>query len=264
MEKESVVQIGGSIKSALEGEFNIDVQSILKEAWGKSLTSRLSINLGLLFIFFLALFISFITSSSLGGIEVVLANTETSLLLNVLVTLLIWPFMAGIEMMGVFHSVGIKTQTKLIFAFLRRGSWVAICALLTSLMISIGFQLLILPGIFLAVSLSLTIPLVVDKKLSPFQAIVLSIKVLRFQWIKTFSLYLILMLALMLSFLPLILLVQTEFAIIGIVFLFFGLSYIAPLYYNVKGILYREIFGLQLRTVEGGSLPSGSNDTFSA
>jgi len=121
-----------------------------------------------------------------------------------------------------------------------------------------------LPGIFLAVALSLVIPLVVEKKFSPVKAISLSVKALRFNWFKIFSLYLILISALIISLLPLILLAQSELSVIGGVIFFFSLSYLAPLYYNVKGILYREIFGLQLIAVDGATLPPSSNDSFSA
>ena len=38
------------------------------------------------------------------------------------------------------------------------------------------------------------------------------------------------------------------FVEIGFIF-----TYLAPMYYNVKGIVYREIFGLQFQAVEGNT-----------
>ena len=266
VEKKSVVQVGGNIERAVKGDFTIDSQAILKEAWQKTLQSRLSINLGLLFILSIGSIVSFVVSDNLGGIEAVLADPKSSMILNVIVTLFIWPFLAGVEMMGVFHAVGMKTQPKLVFSFLKRGSWVALCALLSSLFISIGIQLFIIPGIFLAVCLSLVIPLVVEKKLSPIKAIVLSVQSLRFNWFKIFSVYVTLFSALVISLLPLLFLAQTSLSVIGGVIFFFSLSYLAPLYYNAKGVLYREIFGLQIIAIDGANLPPSSkaNDTFSA
>lgn len=266
MEKKSIIQIGGTVENAVKGDFIINKQAILKEAWQKTLHSRLPINLGLLFVLVLGTIVSLIVSDNLGGLEVIISDPKATMILNVIVTLFIWPFLAGVEMMGVFHAVGMKTQPKLIFSFLKRGSWVAICALLTSLLISIGLQLFILPGIFLAVALSLVIPLVVEKQLSPIQAITLSIKSLRFNWFKIFSVYLMLFSALVGSLLPLMLLAQVDLSVIGSVIFFFCLSYLAPFYYNVKGILYREIFGLQVLESDVDNPPSSlnSNDTFSA
>ena len=264
MEKQSILHVGGTIEKAVTGDFTIDKQAILKEAWQKTLNSRMSINLGLLFIMIIATMVAMLVSENLGGYEVIIADPKASMILNIIITLFVWPFLAGVEMMGVLHAVGMKTQPKLVFAFLKRGSWVALCALLSSVFISIGLQLFLLPGLFLAVALSLVIPLVVEKKLSPIKAITLSVKALRHQWFKIFSLYLILISALIVSLLPLILLAQSELSVIGGVIFFFSLSYLAPLYYNVKGILYREIFGLQLISVDGATLPPSGNDTFSA
>jgi len=263
-EDKSVLEVGGSLERAVKGEFTINQQSILKEAWQNTLKSRLSINLGLLFIFIFATIVSLLVIDALGGYEVILEDPQASMIFNVIVTLITWPFLAGIEMMGILHAVGMKTQPKLIFSFLKRGSWVALCALVSSLFVGIGLQLFIIPGIFLTVALSLVIPLVVEKKLSPIKAITISIQSLRFQWFKIFSIYLTLVSILIVSLLPLILLAQTSFSVVGGVIFFFSLSYLAPFYYNVKGILYREIFGLQLISIDGVTLPPSPNDTFSA
>ena len=263
-ENKTVLDVGGSIEKAVKGDFIIDKQSILKEAWQKTSSDRMSINLGLLFIFIFATIVSLLLIDNLGGYKAILEDPQASIIFNVIMTLLIWPFLAGIEMMGVLHAIGMKTQPKLIFAFLKRGSWVAICALITSLFIGIGLQLFIVPGIFLAVALSLVIPLVVEKKLSPIKAITVSLQALRFQWFKIFSLYLMLISIFIVSFLPLVFLAETSYSVVGAVILFFSLSYLAPFYYNIKGILYREIFGLQLTQIDGATLPPSSSDTFSA
>lgn len=232
------------IEQAIQGHYVIDTKAILNEAWQQTKKTRVSINVGLLFVILLGTIVSIIASSFIGGVEAVLEDHKATTLLNVLVTVIIWPFLAGIEMMGVNHSVGKETQAKMVFSYLNRGSWVALCALLTSLLINLGFQLLILPGIFLAVVLSLTIPLVVDKKLSPTQAIKVSIQALRFQFFKLLSLYMTLFMVLMVLLIPIFLLAESNLSPIAIALFIFGMTYLAPLYYNVKGILYRNIFGL--------------------
>ncbi|MFD2166590.1 hypothetical protein ACFSJY_09965 [Thalassotalea euphylliae] len=249
MEEKNVIEIGGSVDKALKGEYVITPKKVLEEAWRNTHTTRWTINVGLLFVMVLGMLSSVIVSSYLGGIEKVFEDPQASLVLNIVVTIVIWPFLAGVEMMGVLHAVGLKTQPKLIFAFLKRGSWVALCAVLTSLFISLGLQLLIIPGIFLAVALSLTIPLVVEKKMSPANAIVTSIKALRFQWFNIFLVYLALVGALLLALLPMALTAQSELMIFAGVIFIVMMTYIAPLYYNVKGILYREIFGMKLHAV---------------
>ena len=275
-EKITIVQVGGNIESALKGDYQIDVKAILTEAWQQTLKSRLAINLGLLFSLLLGMLVSFVVSHYLGGIEAVLADPEAGMLLNVVVTIAIWPFIGGVEMMGVLHAVGMKTDAKMTFAFLKRASWVVLCALFTSVLISLGFQLFILPGIFLAVTLSLTIPLVIEKKMTPMKAIILSIQTLRFKFLSLFYIYSLLFISLVLLFFPLALLIESSFAPLGIMISLIGISFLAPLFYNVKGILYREIFGISLATNKdsditsnpentgSAKLDSGSDDTFSA
>jgi len=266
-----------SIEQAIKGNYIIDSKAIISEAWQQTKKSRLSINLGLCFVILLGTLISFIASNFIGGVEAVLNDPKASTILNVLVTVVIWPFLAGIEMMGVYHSLGKVTQAKMVFSFLNRGSWVALCALLTSLLISLGFQLLIIPGVFLAVVLSLTIPLVVDKRLSPSHAIKISIQALRFKFFQLLSLYMMLFSALIALLLPIAFLAESSLSPIAIALFLFGMTYLAPLYYNIKGILYRNIFGVtgenSSLTLDGSTVTEDSddrpsdndkNDTFSA
>ncbi|MCW8833561.1 MAG: hypothetical protein OQK09_00060 [Colwellia sp.] len=275
-EKISIVQVGGSVETALRGDYHIDVRAILTEAWQLTLKSRLAINLGLLFSLLLGMSISLLVSNYLGGIEAVLEDPQLSMLLNIVVTIAVWPFIAGVEMMGVLHSVGMKTHMKMTFSFLQRASWVVLCALFTSVLISLGFQLFILPGIFLAITLSLTIPLVIEKKMTPMKAITISIQALRFKFLPLFVIYFILLMSLVMLFFPLALLLESTLAPIGIMIFIFGSSYLAPLFYNTKGILYREIFGISLATDKSideleqtanssvSKVKSDSDDTFSA
>jgi hypothetical protein len=262
VEKHPIVKIGGSVEQAKKGDYNLDVSAILTEAWNLTKQSRSAINIGLFICLLIGMVISMLVSSQMGGIEAVFQDPQAGTLLNIIVTLVVYPFVAGIEMMGVFHAVGLKTGPKLVFAFLKRGSWVAVSAILSSTLVTIGLSLFYFPGIFLAVALSLTLPLVIEKKMSPMKAVVLSIQSTRFQWFKIFSLYLILTLLLVLSLLPLALMIESEFAVVAVVLFLFCLSYIAPMFYNVKGILYREIFGLQLQS--SSELPIIADDTFSA
>jgi hypothetical protein len=264
VDEKKVVQVGGSIEQSLQGQYTIDVSSVLKEAWQLTLRTRIAINVGLLFILIFAVIVSLAISNSMGGIEEVIKDPQSSTLLNIVVVLIISPFLVGVEMMGVFHAVGLKTNSKMIFSFLKRGSWVAVCALLTSVLISIGMSLFILPGIYLSAAFSLALPLVVEKNLSPLNAIILSLKVTRFQWFKLVAIYALLLIALFMSLLPLVILAQTQLSVIGVIIFLVALTFLAPLFYNVKGILYREIFGMQLAESDANTTPTQTNDTFSA
>lgn len=275
-EKITIVQVGGSIESALKGDYQIDVKKILTESWQQTLRSRLAINLGLLFSLGLGMLVSLVASTYLGGIDSVIVDPQAGMLLNIVVTVAIWPFMAGVEMMGVQHAVGMKSHVKMIFAFLNRASWVVLTALLTSVLISIGFQLFLAPGIFLAVTLSTTVPLVIEKKMTPMKAIILSVKALRFKFFPLLAMYSLLLTSLAMLLLPFAFLFDSSIAPLGIVIFIIGISFLAPLFYNAKGIVYREVFGISIATSDASNIPhniskptsnesnSNSDDTFSA
>jgi hypothetical protein len=250
----SVNQIGGSVESALKGNYTINVKEILSEAWQSTKKSRVSINIAVFITLILGMTISYVLSSSVGGIEAVLNDPEAGMVLKIIVTVFLAPFIAGVEMLGVLHAVKMKTQYSLIFSFLNRASWVALCALMTSLLISIGFQLFVIPGIFLAVVLSVTLPLIIEKKMKPAEAIVLSVKALRFKWLPILAIYSGLFFVLTLSLMPAVGMLESEIAPLGFMIFFFTLTYQIPLFYNVKGILYREIFGIAVvREIETSS-----------
>ena len=263
MEKQSIINIGGSLERAIQGDYHLDVKSVLQEGWQKTKQNRASINGGLAFVMLLGMLSSFLLVNYFGGFELVYQQPKLMLMVQFVVTIIIWPFLAGVEMMGVLHAINAKTHVNLIFAFFKRASWVIACALFTSILTSFGLQLLIVPGIFLAVAFSLTIPLVVEKKLSPIKAMIISVQALRFQWFKLFTIYFVISLLLILSMMPFLLLAETSLGIVGLVVFIFALSYIAPLFYNIKGILYREIFGLTVQQTTSDD-HANSDDVFLA
>lgn len=249
MEKDPIVHIGGDIESALKGDYKLNVPAILKEAWLLTKASRKTINTSLLGVMLLGVVIVSILGQLLGGLIAVQESPQASLIINIVVTVVLAPFLAGIEMFGVMASVGVKTKPKMMFSFLKFANSVVLCALCTSVLTSIGLQL-VLPGIYLMVALTLTMPLIIDKQLSPLKAIVISLKTTRFQWFNLFFLHLVLFFALILSLMPLAILIKSPAVIIGFIFFMFALSYLAPMYYHVKGIVYREMFGLDVQAVD--------------
>jgi hypothetical protein len=226
-EKPKLVNIGGSIERAITGQYQINSKAVLNEAWANTQNSRMSINLALIFVLVLATIISLVASSFFGGIEQILQqaqdpeqNSQALQIINIIVTISIWPFIAGIEMMGVFHAVKQPIHPKMVWSFLSRGSWVALSALLTSILINIGAQLFIIPGVVLAALLSLTIPLVVEKKYSPLQAIIMSLRALRFSLLPLIAIYSFLFMVLLTLVLPMIFLLESNLLLLAVIAFF--------------------------------------------
>lgn len=262
MEKEPVTHIGGSLTSALKGDYNLNVALILKEAWELTKLSRKAINVSLVLISLVGAVLTSIVMNAYGGYESALQNQQSALLINLITSVVLSPLFAGVEMFGVMASVGIKSQPKMLLTFIKYSSSIALCALCTMVLTTLGIQLLLLPGIYIIVALTLTMPLIIEKKLTPLNAIIVSFKATRFQWFNLFFLHLIMVLLLIMSLVPFMMLVTSapNMAIIGFVLLLFALSYIAPMYFHMKGIVYREIFGLGVQTVDAQSIINNGND----
>jgi len=262
VDKNQIFNVGGTVEKAVVGDYSINIKQVLTEAWTKTQQSRISINIGILVSLMIGMFVTTILGEYMGGIEQALEDPQSRFMINIIVTLVVSPFLAGVEMMGVFHAIGLKTKPQMVFSFLSQGALVALCSLLVSTLTSLGFALFVVPGFFLLVTLSLTIMLVVEKKMTPIKAIILSVKALRFQFFHILALYSILFMLTLCSLFPLLILYTSELSIIGIMIFLFSLTYIVPLFFNVKGIIYREVFGVELQS--GEAQPPANNGNFSA
>ena len=97
------------------------------------------------------------------------------------------------------------------------------------ILVAIGFLLLVLPGIYLMVAYSLAMPLVVEKGLSPWQALEASRKAITKSWFRFIGLGLAIMVIMIVSMIPL-----------GI-----GMIWTIPMAMIAFGIAYRNIFGYE-------------------
>ena len=237
-------KVGGSMEAALKGEYVINVKNVLTEAWQLTLSSRKNILIPVLFVFSIILLLTLLMVGSFETVDEFYQDPTRVVMVNIVVTILSAPFLAAIDMIGVYKSIGANCHYKILFSFVNKITPLALCAMLTSILISLGLNLLILPGVLLFVALLPTVPLMIDKNLSPLKAIVVSIKATRYQLLPLFFMIAALFFALILIMLPLSLLINTPLSIVGVVLFFLLLSYLIPMFYYVKGIIYREIFGL--------------------
>ena len=86
--------------------------------------------------------------------------------------------------------------------------------------------ILVLPGIYLSVGYALTLPLILDKGLGPWEALEASRKAIHKKWWTVFGLYIVMMLLYTVSAIPL-----------GL-----GLIWTVPMFFVMIGILYSRFF----------------------
>ena len=104
-----------------------------------------------------------------------------------------------------------------------------VVGVISMLCMTVGYILFILPGIYLAIAYMFALPLLVDKNLTPWQALESSRKAVTHTWFKTLGFVLVLGLIVGLSVIPLLV----------------GLIWSVPLAIIAYGVLYRVIFGVE-------------------
>lgn len=132
---------------------------------------------------------------------------------------------AGLIYMGVKRLKGGDIHWRDLFSGFAVAGKVTITWLLSIILMFIGYLLLILPGIYLTVGYGLALPLVVDKKMSPWQALETSRKAIHKVWWRFFALMLLMTLITVIAAIPM-----------GI-----GLIWVAPMGVLLFGVVYKTI-----------------------
>lgn len=240
--------IGGNLDSALKGEYQLNVKEILQEGWELTKRGKRVILLGMFLIMLVAAICSGIAFSMLGTYNLNELTPGNRLFLDISLTVLISPFIAAITMAGISNSVGAVSHSSFLFHFVPRILVLSVASVLVSAVVQLGMLLLIVPGLFLAMATSFTIPLLLDKGVTPARAMMISIKVVSYKWLDFAKIY-------------------GFFALLGllvVVTLGVAIFWIAPYYFNVKGILYREVFGIQVKILPVGTGKLKADNIFHA
>jgi uncharacterized membrane protein len=153
----------------------------------------------------------------------------SQLIAPIVITAVVYAFLTGIVMQGVHRAFDLPVTFSHTFGCLDVATPVIVAAVLSTILINIGFMLLIIPDVYLSVVYLLVAPLIADKKLQPWQAMEASRKAITHRWFNVFFLLLAMSLIIFASMLP----------------LFIGLNWAYPMSEVLIGILYREIFGVE-------------------
>lgn len=206
------------------------VGELLKEAWQKTKGVKAPILGGTIFMY---LFLFAISLGGWYGLQEMSDQTDPNSTMGVnigLQALTSWfsgIFTAGLMLMGIRRALEQRVSWKMVFAGFSKALTITIALVLQLILITIGFVLLVLPGIYLSVGYALTLPLILEKDLGPWEALEASRKAIHKKWWTVFGLYLVMMLLISISTIPL-----------GL-----GLIWTLPMFFVLIGILYVRLFG---------------------
>jgi uncharacterized membrane protein len=186
-------------------------------------------------------------------------DMDMALILSLLVTVIMSPMTSSLDMLGLQQSVGVRARPSQVFDFfrhfLRLGSLSLLGSLITSLfgplfeLLGVPVMLAFIPSALVGMGLVFTVPLVLERGLSPAQAILVSLKLFARGWPSIVLLHGVMLALFFLALIPM-----------GL-----GLIWVAPLYFNCKGILYRDLCGVAVEVTEVASGNNGQGpDHFNA
>jgi len=212
------------------GGKDFTVGELIKEAWQKTKGAKASIWGAVLFLYLI------IFGVSLGGVVAfpgfykggdptvsIYVNGSLQLITSWLSMLMT----GGIMLIGVRHVLEQRVSWKMVFAGFSKALSITVAVVLQTILISIGFVLLVIPGIYLSVGYALTLPLILEKGMGPWEALETSRKAIHKRWWTVFGLYLVMILLSAVAVIPL-----------GL-----GLIWTVPMFFVLIGVLYVHLFG---------------------
>jgi hypothetical protein len=231
------VRGGGNIEDAIEGNIEVGMFAILGEAWRglKGFKLKCHIATAIWFVVYLvAVAISFPVTFALSALG---ADEGSASIIGLLMQFIAigatMPMMVGITIMGIRHSQGKSVSAGSIFNYFPRAPAAILWYFLMTLMIMLGYLLLILPGIYLSFAYMFSLPLMVEKNLGVWAALEVSRKAVTRIWFRATGFLMLIMLLVTLGMIPL-----------GI-----PLIWIVPWVTLAYAMLYFKLFGAESQTL---------------
>jgi hypothetical protein len=227
----------GSIENGIRGEYQFEISEVLSEAWQKTAGAKGTFWLAFLIYIGISIGISIVFQLILTA--VVMSQQDEALIIalsiveQLLMNLILLPVIMGIVILGMRRSVDAPIQAGSIMGHYSSMWRLFFTMILVYVMVLIGFVLLIIPGIYLAIAYYMAMPLVVEKGLSPWAAMEISRKTVSKRWFTMFFFGIVMMLILIVSAIPL-----------GI-----GLIWTLPMAMIAYGVIYRNMFGIRNQTL---------------
>ncbi|WNJ95167.1 hypothetical protein RND59_13680 [Vibrio ruber] len=242
---EKEFNLGGSLEKALTGDYQLKVGAILREGASCTVKHFWSFTPAIFILLAVQLIIFYVVLKlQLPDLDAILASVQNPEQIDPRLVQAFFiavfsfevvsaPIYAGASLMAMSHAAGLKTQTRHITKGLQFTVSVILATLIMLVAQSVLGQLFWLLSMYASVAFSHTILLICEKRLPIFKALLISLKATNKKILPLTGIYFILMML-------------TGFAII---FYGIGFIFVLPFFLHVKGILYRNMFGIRLTIV---------------
>lgn len=244
-EREKDFNLGGRIETALSGKYTLSIKAVLKEAGEKTIKHFVSFSpaiLGLLVlqvaIFFLAIKLQLGDPSIILDLFKDAGNNAENIVQAIMVAnfsyeVITAPIYAGVCLLAMSHSAGIKTHSQQITKGLQFTIPVILATLVGLILQTVGGMILPFVSAYLSMAFTHSILLICEKKMSPMYSLFLSLRAVNKKIFVISGIYAVVLVMF----------------IAAAIFYGIGLIFVLPFFFHVKAILYREMFGIKLRIV---------------
>ena len=228
---------GGNIEDAIAGNIDVRMLATLGEAWHDLKGFKLKCHIASAIWFVVYLLAALISIPIIIGLSAVGADKDSASIIGSLVQLIAiattMPMIAGITIMGIRHAQKKTVSSGTVFSYFHRIPGAILWYILMTLMILLGFVLLIIPGIYLSFAYMFSLPLMIEKDLTAWQALEVSRKAVTRIWFRATGLLLLISILISLGMIPL-----------GI-----PLIWIVPWTALAYAMVYFKLFGAEAQTL---------------
>ena len=228
---------GGNVQDAIDGNIEVNVLETMGEAWRGMKGFKLKCHIASVIWFVVYIIAALVTVPVTYALVAVGATPDAAAIIAWLVQIVAisvtMPMMIGITVMGIRHASGKSVSAGTVFNYFHRAPAAILWYIVMSVMIMLGYLLLILPGIYLSFAYMFSLPLLVEKNMGVWQALETSRKAVTRFWFRATGFLLLIMLLITLGMIPL-----------GI-----PLIWILPWVTLAYALVYFKLFGAEAATL---------------
>ena len=197
---------------------------------GEVLRTASEKQVGFKFNYIVALLIYFAISFAIVLVQEATVGTTGDLaasLFGIIINLIMIPLGLGLGLMGIRRAAGRDTPVSTLWEPYNQAIPLIVMAVLMTILIVIGFFLLVLPGIYLSIAYSFAPYLIIEKKMGVWEALETSRKAITEYWWRYFGLMLVAMVLIIIGSIPMLI----------------GLIWVIPIVVIATGEVFAKTFG---------------------
>ena len=197
---------------------------------GEVLRTASEKQVGFKFNYIVALLIYFAISFAIVLVQEATVGTRGDLaasLFGIIINLIMIPLGLGLGLMGIRRAAGRDTPVSTLWEPYNQAIPLIVMAVLMTILIVIGFFLLVLPGIYLSIAYSFAPYLIIEKKMGVWEALETSRKAITEYWWRYLGLMLVAMVLIIIGSIPMLI----------------GLIWVIPIAAIATGEVFAKTFG---------------------